>query len=88
MVQLTLSKNTNESRIDLKVGEDTMLARYQRAQVLEQSLYKNDWPKYHPIPPLIADSDCLVYQDTQAGQTYRLVNATEGSNKAASITSV
>ena len=85
MVQLTDSKNTNESRTDLKAGEDTMLARYQRAQVLEQGACTNTMGLNTTLyPHWIADSDSFWYiRETQAGQAYRLVNATEGSNKAA-----
>ena len=68
-----------------KSSNDDMLARYERAQRIDQG----HWTKRLAFntslaPHWLGDSDCFWYQrDTKTGQQYRLVDADNKTNQAA-----
>ena len=65
--------------------KENMLARYQRAQILEAGVFtKNVAFNTTIYPHWIGDSDCFWYlRQTRDGQTYRLVDAKAESNNTA-----
>ena len=62
-----------------------MLARYERAQYLDQGVLNTNISMNTTICPVwIGDSDCFWYErETKQGKYYRLVNASAESNEAA-----
>ncbi len=65
--------------------KNAILARYQRAQILEGGVWnKNVAFNTTLIPHWIGQSDCFWYiRETRNGQNYRLVDAKAGTNTAA-----
>jgi dipeptidyl-peptidase 4 len=89
---MTDKRQTTPSNNASRADENTVLARYQRAQTLMQGLFKhNIVPNSTVYPTWIADTDCCWYareikkEDEQipAGKEYRLVDAQALTNTTA-----
>jgi dipeptidyl-peptidase 4 len=89
---MTDKQQTTPSNHTSRADENTVLARYQRAQTLMQGFYKhNIVPNTSVYPTWIADTDCCWYarqikkedEPIPAGKEYRLVDAQALTNTTA-----